>query len=237
MRLMRMLGALALVVLFAGCAGTVKKQAFNRDANGHVKTVVIAQAPNQESYEAAVLGHPGMGFGLIGGLVAAADIQTKSSKLTAAINPGETRLQERFAIKLREELEKAGYASTVIALPKDTKEEQVLPLARQKAAGDAVLTVHLVGAYWAAGPSTDYFPRVLAKVKAVDTAKGGVLYEDTFTYGYATPQVQTIHLASDAQYRFANIDTLVGEPEKTRQGLYSGVDAIVGQIVADLKKP
>ena len=236
MRALKSFGALALVVMLVGCAGPMKKQAFNRDANGHIKTVVIAHAPNQDTYEAMVLGHPGMSFGLIGGLVAAADMHAKSTKLTSALNPAETRLQERFSGKLREALEKAGYSATIVTLPKDVKEDQVVSLAKEKAKGDAVLAVTLVGAYWAAGPSTDYFPRVLAQVKAVDAAKGGVLYEDTFTYGYATPQVQTIHLASDSKYRFPSIDTLVVDPVKTREGLYSGLDAIVAQIVADLKR-
>jgi hypothetical protein len=236
MRFIRTLGALAIVATLAACVQAPKKQAFNREAAGHVKTVVITQTPNQDSYEAAILGHPGMSFGLIGGLVAAADMHAKSTKLTAAINPAETRLQERFSTKLSEGLAKAGYTATIVALPKDTKADQFLPLAKAKANGDAFLTVSLSGGYWAAGPSTDYVPRVIAQVRTFDSASGGVLYEDTFSYGYAMPQAQTIHLASDPQYRFASIDTLTSDPGKTREGLYSGLDAIVAQIVADLKK-
>lgn len=236
MGLIRSLGALAIVAALVGCAQAPKKQAFNREAAGHVKTVVITQTPNQDSYEAAILGHPGMSFGLIGGLVAAADMQAKTNKLTAAISPTETRLQDRFSTKLSEGLAKAGYTANVVALPKDTKEDQWLPLAKAKASGDAFLTVNLTGGYWAAGPSTDYFPRVLATVRTFDSASGGVLYEDTFSYGYAMPQAMTIHLASDPTYRFANIDSLTGNPVKTREGLYAGLDAIVAQIVADLKK-
>lgn len=238
MRSLKTFGALALVVMLVGCAAPMKKQAFNRDAAGHIKSVVIAHTPNQDAYEAMVVNHPGMSFGLIGGLVAAADMQAKTSRLTNALNPAETRLQERFTAKLREGLEKAGYQCTVVALPKDAKEEQVFALAKEKGSGDAVLAVHLTGAYWAAGPTSDYFPRVHAKVRALDAAKGGVvLYEDTFSYGYAETQMQTVHMASDAQYRFASMETLVSDPNKTREGLYNGLDAIVAQIVADLKKP
>jgi len=230
------LAAIAALALLAGCAQAPKKQAFNRDAATHIKSIVLTQAPNQDSYEAAVLGHPGMSFGLIGGLIAAADMQAKSSKLSAAIDPTLTRLQDRFSERLSENLARAGYQTQVVVLPKDTKEEQIVTVARQKASGDAVLAVGLIGAYWAAGPSSDYFPRLLVRVRQIEAASGNTLYEDTFTYGYANPQAQTIHLASDAQYRFADIDALVADPDKTRQGWYAGLDAIAAQIAADLKK-
>lgn len=233
---LRLWSALVLVAALAGCAHTVPRQAFNREAATHIKSVIVARGQNQDRYEAAILGHPGMGFGLIGGLVAAADIQSKSNRLTAAINPAETRLQDRFSAKLSDELTRAGYAVTVVTLPNGTKVEDGLTAATQQARGDAVLTVMLFGGYWAAGPSTDYFPRVFAKVRTQETAKGNVLYEDSISYGYAMPNAQTVHLASDERFRFHDMDELTRDPGKTREGLYNGVDAIVAQIVADLRK-
>jgi len=234
--LLRMAAALAFAAVVTGCAvQPLPRQAFNAAAASHIKTVVVTQAPNQESYEAAVLGHPGMSFGLIGGLVAAADIQAKSSKLTAAIGPSETRLQERFAQRLAERLRETGYEVQLAPVPKDAKEDEALAAARQTRTGDAVLLVNLVGAYWAAGPSTDYFPRLLVKVKELDAA-GKTIYEDTFTYGYAVANAQTVHLASDQKYRFKDIDVLVADPALTRDGLFEGIEAVVSQIANDLKK-
>lgn len=234
--MLKMAAAMAFAVVMTGCAvQPLPRQAFNAAAAGHIKTVVVTQSPNQDTYEAAVLGHPGMSFGLIGGLVAAADMQSKSSKLTAAIDANETRLQQRFAERLVERLRESGYDAQVAAVPKDAKEEQALAAARQARSGDAVLLVTVVGAYWAAGPSTDYFPRLLVKVKELD-AGGKTLYEDTFTYGYAVANAQTVHLASDPKFRFKDIDALTADPATTRDGLYQGVEAVVGQIASDLKK-
>ena len=228
--------ALLLAVSFlAGCA-QVPRQAFNAAAAPHVKNLVITQPANQDEYYINILGHPGMSFGLIGGLVAAADMQMKTTQLTKAIGAGETRLQERFGQRLAEKLKAFGYESRVVVLPKDTKLEQALVLAKQQQGGDAALLVEVSGGYWAAGPTTDYFPRVVAKVKAVDAKSEKVLYEDTISYGYAMPQAQTVHLASDPTYRFKNMDDLVGDPVKTRQGLYIGLDALAQQIASDLKK-
>lgn len=237
MRSIKTFGVITLVAMLAACVQAPKKQAFNHEAAAHIKTVAIAQTPNQDAYDVVILGHPGMSFGLIGGLVAAADMASKTTDLNKAIDPAETRLQERFSAKLSESLSKAGYTANIVMLPKDTKEDQVLPLLKQQGKdADAVLRINLTGAYWAAGPSTDYFPRLEAKVAALESSSGNVLYEDTISYGYAMPNAQTVHLASDAKYRFRDMGSLTKDPVTTRDGLYSGLDAIVAQIVADLKK-
>lgn len=223
------------VGLLAGCA-QVPRQAFNAAAASHIKTVVVAHNENSTEYPAQVLGHPGMSFGLVGALVAAADTQSKTTKLTTAIDVKETRLQERFAERLAERLKDAGYQVTRLALPKDMKDEQALAFAKQNGASDAVLVVDLYGGYWAAGPQTDYFPRVAASVKKVEVQTSKTLYQDSVSYGYAMPQGQSVHLASDVSYRFATIDALVANPIKTREGMYVGLDAIAAQIAADLKK-
>lgn len=227
---------LLFVVLLAGCA-TVQRQAFNAAAATHVKNVVVTQVQNQDEYYINILGHPGMSFGLVGGLIAAADMQMKTTQLTKAIDAKETRLQERFSEKLAKQLKAAGYEPQIVVLPKDAKGDQALTLGKQGAGGDAVLLVEMSAGYWAAGPASDYFPRVVARVKAVDAKTDKTLYEDTISYGYAMPQAQTVHLASDAAYRFKDMDALVADPGKTRQGLYLGLDALAQQIVSDLKKP
>jgi hypothetical protein len=227
--------AIGLTVLAAGCAAP-KKQAFNRDAAVGYKTMAITQNTNKEFYEAGMLGHPGAAFGLIGGLIAAADIQSKSNRLTESLKPHETKLQERLSEKLKAGLNQVGYESSVVVLAPETTDEQILEAAKKKAGTDTVLAIGVVGKYLAAGPSTDYLPYVLVKAPAMETKTGNTLYEDTFTYGYTFPHTKTVHLPSDPKYRFANIDALVAEPEKTRQGLIDGLDAIVMQIVADLKK-
>lgn len=221
--------------LLAGCA-QVPKQAFNAAAASHVKAVVVTQAQNQTEYPAVVVAHPGTSFGLIGALVAAADMHTKSTKLTAALDPAETRIQERFAERLSARLKTAGYQTQVVVLPKDAKEEQALALAKDRAASDAVLLVDLQAGYWAAGPASDYFPRMQAKVKKVDVKTQKVLYEDIISYGYADQHAQSVHLASDSGYRFKDIDVLTADPAKSRKGLYEGLDALAGQIAADLKR-
>ena len=223
--------------ILTGCVQPPKKMAFNQAMATDVKTVVIVRDPDQERYEAIMIGHPDAGFGLIGGLVAAADMHAKGSRLTEAIKAKKTTLQERFEKVLAERLELQGYNTLNIVLPKDTKEEDMLATARKMGIqADAVLCVRLSGGYVAAGPTSDYFPAVNVKVVLSDRGDKE-LYADSFSYGYTVPQSKAIHFTSEEQYRFSNIDTLISDPKKTRQGLIAGLDVIATQISMDLKRP
>lgn len=233
---LRSMWVLVAAAMLAGCAAPLKKQAFNREAAQALRTVAVTQQVNQDSYEAAVLGHPASSFGLIGGLIAVADISAKSARLTNAIHADETRLQERFAMAVEQGLRDAGYEASRVMLPKDATSEQALEIARKHGPSDAILDSQVIAAYWAAGPATSYLPRVLAKVRLLDTRTGATLFEDTFTYGYSAPQLQTVHFAADARYSYTDIEALTADPPTTREGLYEGVKAIVAQIVTDLKR-
>lgn len=237
MKLIKIFLLVLVLAGFAGCAQPVKKQAFNSAAGTHIVTVVLTQKPNQDQYDASVLAHPGLSFGLIGGLIAAADMQAKSGQLTRAIDPKETRLQDRFSAILQERLAQAGYKLKTVTLKNDTKEDDILARVREQGENsDAILAVDLAGGYTAAGPGSDYFPRLTARVKKIDGKDGKTLYQELLTYGYNSPQLASVHFASPEQYRFATIDVLTSDAAKTRKGLIEGLDAIAGQIVVDLKR-
>lgn len=237
---MRKIGVWCLLLtaaILTGCVQPPKKTAFNQAMAADMKTVLIVRDPDQERYEAIMIGHPGAGFGLIGGLVAAADMHAKGSRLTEAIEANKTTLQERFEKVLAERLAQQGYITANMVLPKDTKEEDMLATARKMGVqADAILCVRLSGGYVAAGPTTDYFPSVSAKVVLSDRGDKE-LYADTFSYGYTVPQSKAIHFAAEEQYRFPNIDILISDPQKTREGLIAGLDVIATQISMDLKRP
>jgi hypothetical protein len=232
----KMRWAVGLVVVFAlGCAAPVKRQAYNAEANSQIRDVVIAQMQNQESFEAVIIGHPGESFGLIGGLLVAAETQYKSNRLTAAVDAAQTKLQERFSQMLQDGLINLGYSARVLIVPKDVGEDQVVAFVRKTEKADAVLVAAITGGYWAAGPTSDYQPRLMAQVQAVKLEGGATLYEDTFTYGisYGTPD--TVHIAADAKYRFSDIDAMVADPARVREGWVEGLRLITAQVLKDVK--
>jgi hypothetical protein len=237
LRLFKLLASLFIAVFASACVQAPKKQAFNAAAHAQLKEIVVAHNINQDEYPAIVIAHPGTSFGLIGGLIAAADMQSKSNRLTQALNVSETRLQERFSAQLKEKLEQSGYQVSIASLKKDTKFEDALAQVKEKKlTADAILVAEISGRYIAAGPNSDYFPFVSVKVTKYENSTSKVLYEDTFTYGYNAGGQQTVHLASASEFKFSTIDTLIQDPAKTRLGLLQGVEAIASQITSDLKK-
>lgn len=221
--------------VFGGCV-QIPRQAYNSVAAVHIKSVLVTTKPNQERYEAIVMAHPGASFGLIGGLIAAADMHSKSTRLTGAIDPLAVRLQERFADELSRKLKEAGYEPEVVSVANDVKLDDVLPVALNGRSADAVLGVDVTGSFLAAGPTSDYFPRVIARVRKWDSRTRAVIYEDTISYGFSVAQSQMIQLASNEKYRFRDIDALVGDPVVTRSALIDALPAIAAQIAADLKR-
>ncbi len=67
-----------------------------------------------------IVAHPGTGFGLIGGLIAAADMQAKSTRITTAINPQKTQLRHRFITDLSASLNNLGYETEIVQIPEPT---------------------------------------------------------------------------------------------------------------------
>lgn len=224
------------IALLGACAQQPKKQAFNREAATKINVVVVTQWPNEQQHDARILAHPGQSFGLIGALIETADGASKIARLTAAVDPAQTRLRERFSVVLRKRLEAAGYTTRLAVLPTGTKDEQLLAVAKQQADGDAFLRVGLSSGYLAAGPTTDYFPHLNVSVRAIDSTSGSTLYEEAFTYGLPMPASNSVHLASDSRYRFASMDALASDPQRAREGWFGGLDAIAAQVAADLKK-
>jgi len=72
----RHLAALAAIALSA-CV-SVPNQPYNKAANVHVKKIGVVTVPNPAEYQVGMLHHPGEGFGLIGGLIAAGDASSKT---------------------------------------------------------------------------------------------------------------------------------------------------------------
>lgn len=223
------------VLVFAGCAN-VERQAYNREAATHIKKVAVTKRTGAESYDIVIVAHPGVNFGLIGGLVAAADMSSKSTRLTTALNPEQTALQDRVATRLVDALILGGYESEALSLDKGVDTKSAFSTLRPQLKCDALLALEISGSYIAAGPSSDYVPFVRVKVLQTDATSGQVLYQDTVTYGYTHQHLKTVHLPADGKYRFKDMDALVAAPDLAREGLYAGVDAIVAQISSDLKR-
>ncbi len=231
------IAAVILAALLSACAQAPKRQALSREAAAAAKTVAVMQAPNEEGYGVNVINHPGQYFGLIGGLVQVSEASAKMKRLNTAVDPAQTRLRERFGGRLRERLGAAGYESSAAVVPSPLKDDQFLANAKQQTQADLFVRVELDAAYLAQTPTSDYVPHINVNVKAFDSKTGAALYEERFTYGLPLLGTNAIHIEPDARYRFKDIDALVADPQRARDGWFAGVDAITEKIALDLRKP
>jgi hypothetical protein len=221
-------------IFLSGCA-QLPKQAFNKEVAKSVQSLTVTSRADETSYSAVIMGHPGASFGLIGAIVIAAEQATKSSRLTKSLNPEKTRVRLELANELEKALSKAGYRTERSVFAESKSYDDHLNDSLKTQASDAVLVAYLVDAsYAAAGTSTPYMPFVSARVKLV-SRDGRILYEDLITYGYQL-NPNAVHIQAPAEYRFDNMDALVANPDKTREGLVVGVRAIAAQVANDLSK-
>jgi hypothetical protein len=235
MRLKAVMCVAAAAMVLTGCAN-VPKKAFNKEGAAHIQTVAVSERTAKESYSVTIVAHPGVNFGLIGGLVAAADMAGKSDKLTTALNPSQTQVQKRFSQKLSDALKSGGYDTSVMTLADGVAAGKAFDAVRPNLKSDAFIDLDVQAGYVAAGPSSDYLPFVRVAVLNTDAKSGGLVYQDTITYGYTFEGGKTVHLTSDKQYRFKDMDDLLARSGLAREGLYAGLDLIATQIAADLKR-
>ena len=232
----KLLLATMAIILMAGCA-QLPKQAFNKEAATGLKALTVTSRQDEKRYDAVIIAHPGASFGLVGAIVAAADMKAKGDKLTAALDPEKTKVRQLFSKELTKALADGGYTSDVVELAEDVKFDDHATEAKKlsKQPSDAILVAYLSDASYAAvGATSDYLPFVGARVKLIGK-DGRILYEDFISYGYQLNKA-AVHLQPQDVYRFKNIDELVASPEKSREGLHIGAHLLAEQIARDLKR-
>lgn len=231
--------ALLLATMATGCS-TVKSQALTREEAANIHSVTVVQNRGTEEYRTLIVANPAMAFGLIGGMIAAAETSAKSARLTQALDPTRTRLRERLATQLVEVLTHDVYEveTELRDTPKnagDTKPATGDVL--KKGNTDAVLSTTMSAGYVSVGPGMPYVPSVRVEVIATRVATGAVIYQNTFAYGYTVGESdRAVHLNADDRYRFDNIDALVDRADEARDGLIDGVNAIAERVAVDLRK-
>lgn len=228
---------LVLFLLLSVCAAP--RQAFNKDMARDLRTVAVTDHAIDESF--VVWERSKDGAPPIVVIFLLADYWAKNTRVTTALDPKQTRVQNRLSKRLAEGLTSYGYNAEVITLDQPAGLDDAFKLASQRSKADAVVAVDVVSRYQQASSKSDYVPLVAVRVKAFETNSGKVLYENGISYGYEYAgaydpfrSVYAVHLASDPKYRFRSVDDIVKNAELAREGLLAGADAIAAQIAADL---
>ena len=225
--------AVLLVLTVSGCA-TVPNQPYNRAANDRIKKIAVVSVPNPPDYEVGILFHPGAGFGLIGGLIAAADTSSKSKAF------GDQELVHQLALgkELTTALNEAFAANGMDLIAVDGANAPRTQFMKDYPAAecDAYLDVAIAHAgYRAQYASTPYLPMLFAPVRLVDARTKTVLYTtEVFITDGKIPKGGT-QISPDTTYSFADFESLRGDPDKAVKGLKEAARKIAIQIATDLK--
>ena len=223
-----------LAVILAGCAG-VQKQTFNKDANQSIKTIGFLEQTDTERYFIQNMGHPGMGFGLIGGVIAAADMESKTNKFTELMKARNLNVIDQFQSTLVTELQNAGYSLKTLK-PQRTKHALLEKYDGLDNEVDAYLDFTVGAGYMCAASSADYIPAVHTRVRLVKRGSNEILYEEVIYYGYKLQAKEAACLTADQKYYFKDFGALTSNPDLSSEGLQTGIPLIAKHIAQSLSR-
>lgn len=227
--------ALALVALLAVVGGCATRQAYNRSAHGDISVVCIIEPNVLSEYRVVNAGHPGNYFGLIGGLIALADAQIKTSEFSAAAIKAGLDVTPEFRRLIIAGVDKRGYKAKVIAAERRQGGGFVDRYDALDSECDAYVDAIVFAGYIAPSPTADYFPSVGANVRVVKRRTGEIVYRDAIAYGYSSGATNIVQITADPQYRFKDFAALMANVPLAVQGLKEGVPKVVAQVESDLQ--
>jgi len=240
----RMIG-LALAGLFAiaatGCASMPEQQAYNRDAHANVKTIAVLETQPTRT-TVMMLNHPGASFGLIGGLVAAADQSSKQGKYDAILEKTQFQPLPYFRERLTAHMAGRGYtlvwpASQVQAGKVDRGSFGLRKAYAPTQAADAQMDVNFgfVGyAAAGAGDGSPYRPTATMAVRLVAPDGKQNYYTDYYAYNNVFNIKKAVVIDGDPKYVYPGFDDLEKAGVDSVEGLRLAIDALAARIAGQL---
>lgn len=229
-----------LAALASGCATLPPQQAFNREA---VKVQNIQVLPlNESEVKLAFLNHPGVNFGLIGGLVAAADISSKENKLQEQVKASGLDHLAVFKDELTRALAERGYTliwSDPIAT-KDKTPRDTWGLRKSYTGitgADAQLDLGMMFAGYAtsgAGDASPYRPAVHISARLLDASGKQNLFTDVITYNNITNIATAITINPDPKFAYADFKQLEAAGPAVADGLRFALTATAQRLSEQL---
>lgn len=217
---------------------SIDRQAFNRSANDHIKSVSITKPINPESYSVNIIHHPANSFGLIGGLIAAAELSAKASGVTDAIKAGGFDVGALLSEAIKADLEKDGrFSVSIIEGPTRKPHVFIEDYKALEKASDAILDIYigLIG-YWANSHSSPYYPTLSVGARLVDLRSKAIIYNALFIYGPANiiPAGAT-RITPQPEFAKSTYDALLAHPEELTGGLKYAISKVADGIAVDLR--
>ncbi len=232
----------ALLALAAtGCVSMPEQQAYNRDVHANVKTIAVLETQPTET-TVMMLNHPGANFGLIGGLVAAADQASKESRYAAILAKSQFEPLAYFRDRLTAHMGERGYTLVWPASQVQKARVERGSLGLRKAyptttAADAQMDVNVSFIGYAAAGAGDrapYRPTATASVRLVSPDGKQNYYTDYYAYNNVFNINKAVAIDADAQFAYPDFDDLVRAGVASVEGLRQAIDAVAARIASQL---
>ena len=216
------------------------QQAFNRESHtGIHKITVLETTPSHTGV--FMLNNPGASFGLIGGLIAAADQASKEKKFSVILAQENFDPVAYFRERLNVYLADKGYEVVPSQSPVETTKIQRGPLGLRKVYGavdtDAQLDVNFgfVGyAAAGAGDGSPYRPTITVGARLVGPDGKQNLFTDYFAYNNVFNMKNAVALNADAQYAYPTFGDLEAAGPKAVEGLKTAIDNVAAAVAQQL---
>ncbi|HET7773637.1 MAG TPA: hypothetical protein VFK82_07405 [Burkholderiaceae bacterium] len=236
MRSIRAVFSIASLLLLAACASPVPKIDSTPAALARVKTIAVIRAPEPKTYTVVNFGHPGMAFGLVGGLIAAGDQKSKQDELSAAMKQGNPALTSAALPEaLVSQLNQMGFQARVEDAPwAEVDGKYTLPFDKINSDADAVVVVSptIVG-FIATGLTSDYYPTMTAVVTLLGKDRKEPLYRGYHATGWQ-PKADGWRF-SPAKTTFGNYAALMADPKKSADALSEAARNVAASVARDLR--
>lgn len=239
MRLKTYLASLAAVaVLLSGC-GTAPV-ALRPDVTSKIKTVALITVSEPQAYVANDYGHPGVMFGLVGGVVAGMSTVNAGKNLNQITQASGFTAGENLTRSMQDQLVKAGYKVSVIKVAHEKSGELLNSYESIDAGGaDAILDLAIQNIGYATEHpmfSPHWRPASIVNVALVDTRTHEKLYSEKFMYGYHNPFMSGTNLDAPTTYQFQNKDSMFSDSNKLIAGMQDSVNAVTRKVAENLSK-
>ena len=230
----RLLAVLLCSIALLGCV-TVETQPFNKEAHAHIKTIVILPPPVVDDYSINIMHHPGASFGLIGGLVAAAELGSKGAQLTTLMKAQNFDAAQALTEAVKNEVELRGYSVLVVNGLARPEKALLSDYAAIPVKGDAYLDLIVsVAGYWANSHTTPYYPMVSTPVRLVNAKDQSIVYNSVIIYGPSMGPKGATRITPDSAYTAPTFNALQDSPARSVDGVRSAIQAVAKQIASDL---
>lgn len=245
-RITKWLFTIVATILLVACAGPVPKIDLAPKAMASIKTIDVVRPPEPKMYAVVNFGHPGMAFGLVGGIVAAADQNNKQEQLARAYRENGVAVCSELSQRIADRLNEMGFNARVV----DAKEVKGVDL--EEANGkktlqykdinsnsDAILIVMptkigFVATGLAGGHNNDYLPTISSIITLLGKDRQNPIYRGYHVTGWQLKAEGWRYTAPTTT--FSNFDALISNPKNSSASLMDAAAKIANSIAKDLQQ-